>query len=706
MDADVFTRRKETIYNFICDPQYVPMKVREMAEVLQVAKEDRDDLKLVLDELVAEGRIEVNGKGRYSKAKWTSNTGTFEATTRGFGFICVEGMDEDIYVSAGNVGTAMHGDTVMFELSSTSRGRRREGRIKKVLKRNTSELVGTFEAAGSFGFVVPDNPKYSRDIFVAKEDSLSAETGDKVVVRLSDYGSAARKPEGAITEIIGHAGEAGTDILSIIKGFDLPYDFPEKVLRQANTVAKPVSEADMVGREDLRHLRTVTIDGEDAKDLDDAVTISKTDGEYTLGVHIADVSNYVQESSALDTEALKRGTSVYLVDRVIPMLPPELSNGICSLNKGEDRLALSCIMTIDDKGVIKDNVICESVINVDARMTYTAVDKIITGDDRELCEQYRDFVDDLRLMKELADKLRSRRFARGSIDFDIPESKIILDDKGKPIEVRPYDRNDATKIIEDFMLAANETVAESFFWQEMPFVYRTHDNPDSEKIRSLSVFINSFGYSLKSAREEIHPKELQKLLGKIEGTDEEGLISRLTLRSLKQAKYTVECTGHFGLAAKYYCHFTSPIRRYPDLQIHRIIKDCLRNRMSERKAGHYEAILPEVARKSSELERRAEEAERETEKLKKAEYMLGHIGEQFEGIIVGMNAWGMYVELPNTIEGMVHVMTLKDDFYKYNENTYELVGERKNKHFKLGEKVNIKVTGADVLRRTVDFELV
>lgn len=706
MDTKKLEKRKETIYAFICDSLYVPMRIKEIATVLQIPREQRDDLKLVLDELISEGKVELTSRGKYIKSEIKINQGTFESSTRGFGFISIEGVEEDIYVSPKDVNTAMHGDTVQFELSRSSKGKRREGRVTKVLERNTKELVGTYENAGNFGFVVPDNPKYSRDIFVSKERSKGANTGDKVVVKLTDYGNASKKPEGIISENLGSSDDAGTDILSIIKGFDLPLEFPEKVKRQAENVAKAVSEADMAGRMDLRHLPTVTIDGEDAKDLDDAVTIEKKDDKYILGVHIADVTNYVQEKSALDVEALKRGTSVYLTDRVIPMLPRTLSNGICSLNQGEDRLALSCIMTIDSKGVVVDHVITESVINVNERMTYTSVNAILANDDEKEKERYADFVPYFKLMEELAALLREKRYKRGSIDFDFPESKIILDENGKPVEIKPYERNVATRIIEDFMLAANETVAEDYFWQEMPFVYRTHDVPDSEKIKRLSTFINNFGYSLKSSQEEIHPKELQKLLSKIAGTPAENLISRLTLRSLKQAKYTTACTGHFGLAAKYYCHFTSPIRRYPDLQIHRIIKDNLRGRMNDNKIAHYNAILTEVAKRSSELERRAEEAERETDKLKKTQYMLNYIGEEFEGVISGMNQWGIYVELPNTIEGMVHVSTLKDDFYAYNEGTFEMVGERFNKHYKLGQTVKIRVINADVLRRTIDFELV
>ena len=449
----------------------------------------------------------------------------------------------------------------------------------------------------------------------------------------------------------------------------------------------------------------VTIDGEDAKDLDDAITLTKEGGQYHLGVHIADVTNYVQEHSALDVEALERGTSVYLVDRVIPMLPHALSNGICSLNQGEDRLALSCMMVIDAKGNVIDHKLAETVVRVDRRMTYTSVRKILMDKDEAERAEYEALVPMFEQMEELAAILREKRRKRGSIDFDFPETKIVLDGQGKPVEVKPYERNVATKIIEDFMLIANETVAQDFFWQELPFVYRTHDVPDPEKIRKLRQFIYNFGYSMKAGQEEIHPKELQKLLEKIDDTPEEPLISRLTLRSMKQAKYTTDCTGHFGLATQYYCHFTSPIRRYPDLQIHRIIKESLRGKMTEKRIAHYEGILPEVASQSSRRERLAEEAERETNKMKKVEYMSEHIGEIFEGVISGITAWGMYVELPNTIEGMIHVTNLNDDYYHYVEDTYELVGEHTGKRYKLGQAIQVAVARTDKMLRTIDFVL-
>ena len=553
---------------------------------------------------------------------------------------------------------------------------------------------------------MPDNPRFAQDIFIPLERSKGAVSGHKVVVEITDYGKNGKKPEGKVVEIIGHINDPGTDIMSIVKAYDLPVEFSEKIMHQVENVSNEVSTADMAGRMDFRDWQTVTIDGEDAKDLDDAITLTKEGDNYKLGVHIADVSNYVQEHSALDVEALSRGTSVYLVDRVIPMLPHKLSNGICSLNAGENRLTLSCVMTIDAKGNVIDHTIAESVIKVDRRMSYTSVKKILEDHDENEIREYEELVPMFELMQELAAILRKKRMKRGSIDFDFPETKIVLDDKGKPVEIKPYERNVATKIIEDFMLIANETVAQDYFWQELPFVYRTHDNPDTEKIKKLSTFINNFGYSIHIGQDEVHPKELQKLLQKIDGTPEEALISRLTLRSMKQAKYTTMSTGHFGLATPYYCHFTSPIRRYPDLQIHRIIKDNLRGRMNAKKIEHYDKILPEVAKHSSEMERRADEAERETDKLKKVEYMSERIGEVFEGVISGVTEWGFYVELPNTVEGLVHVTTLVDDYFHYNESTYELVGEVTNIRYKLGQRVHVMVTGTDKILRTIDFRVV
>jgi ribonuclease R len=568
-----------------------------------------------------------------------------------------------------------------------------------------TRVVGIYEESKHFGFVVPDNPRFSKDIFIPQGCAKGAVAGHKVVAEITDFGGENRKPEGKVVEILGHVNDPGTDILSIVRGYDLPVEFSEKILHQVERVAKEVSPADRAGRMDLREWQTVTIDGEDAKDLDDAITLTKEGDCYRLGVHIADVTNYVQEHSALDVEAKSRGTSVYLVDRVIPMLPHALSNGICSLNEGQDRLTLSCIMTVDAKGNVTDHIITESVIHVDRRMSYTSVKKILDDRDAEECSRYEELIPLFERMRDLSLILRKKRRARGSIDFDFPETKIVLDQAGNPVDIKPYERNVATKIIEEFMLLANETVAQDYFWQELPFVYRTHDTPDTEKIRKLSTFINNFGYHIHIAQDEVHPKELQKLLERIDGTPEEPLISRLTLRSMKQAKYTTVCTGHFGLATNYYCHFTSPIRRYPDLQIHRIIKDNLRGRMNQTRIDHYEKILPEVAKHASETERRADEAERETEKCKKVAYMAKRIGCEYEGVISGVTEWGFYVELPNTVEGLVHVTSLTDDYYHYSEATYELVGEARGKHYKLGQRVHVVVTEADVLMRTISFAL-
>ena len=699
-------KRKKIIYDFICDDFYVPMKLKELAILLQVPKDQRNELKKVMDALVADGKVSVTQKGKYVKGTAKQLVGTYQAHARGFGFVTVEGQADDIFISEDDANGAFHMDQVEVVITKAPEGKRREGKIVRILSHGTVKLVGYFQKNKNFGFVIPDNDRFVKDIFVPLERSKGAVTGHKVVVELTSYGKDGKKPEGKVVEIIGHVNDPGTDIMSIVKGYDLPVEFPEKVLNQAERVAKDVTSADMAGRMDIRSWRMVTIDGEDAKDLDDAISITKEGENYQLGVHIADVTNYVQERSALDREAYERGTSVYLVDRVIPMLPHALSNGICSLNAGEDRLALSCIMTVNPKGEVIDHKIAETVVHIDQRMSYTSVKKILEDRDPEEMEAYKEFVPMFELMAELAKILREKRHRRGSIDFDFPESKIMLNADGTPTEIRPYDRNTATKIIEDFMLLANETVAEDYFWQEIPFVYRTHDVPDEEKIQKLCTFINNFGHSMHVANKEVRPKEIQKLLAKVDGTPEGDFISRLALRSMKQAKYTPENTGHFGLAAQYYCHFTSPIRRYPDLQIHRIIKETLRGRMNENRMEHYESILPEVTKHASQMERRAEEAERETIRLKKAEYMEQHIGEVFAGVISSITKWGMYVELENTVEGLIHVTNMHGDHYDYYEDRFEMIGEHTRRSYKLGQKVYVRVLDTDRLQRTIDFELV
>ena len=704
MTEELLKQRKEMLVQLVHDKTYVPMKLKELAMLLSVPKEQRDELKEVLDILIAEGKIGISKKGKYGKAEEFALAGTFSGHAKGFGFVTIEGREQDVFIPADKTKGAMDGDKVQIVIEGEARGKRAEGTVLRILEHANKTVIGFYQKNKNFGFVLPDNQKLGQDIFIPQGKDMGAVTGHKVIVRITDFGDDRKKPEGVITEILGHVNDPGVDILSIIKAYGLPEGFPDDVMVQVAGIPDEVEEEEKKNRLDLRHLQTVTIDGEDAKDLDDAISISKeNDDHYTLGVHIADVSHYVTENSPLDKEALKRGTSVYLVDRVIPMLPHKLSNGICSLNAGTDRLALSCLMEIDGKGNVIGHRIAETLIQVDRRMTYTAVNAIVTDRDPDVMEEYRDFVPMFDLMKELADILRERRKKRGSIDFDFPESKIILDEKGRPVDIKPYERNAATKIIEDFMLMANETIAEDYFWQELPFLYRTHDYPDPEKMKRLGTFINNFGYTIRTQNGEVHPKELQKLLDKIEGTPEEALISRLTLRSMKQAKYTTVCTGHFGLAANYYTHFTSPIRRYPDLQIHRIIKENLRRGLSDRRFAHYDSILPEVAVQCSSMERRADEAERETDKLKKCEYMSKRIGKEYDGVISGVTNWGLYVELPNTVEGLIRVNDLTGDYFVFDEEHMELVGEMTRKSYKLGQKIRVQVADTDKLTRTIDF---
>lgn len=704
MEDKLREQRKQMIIDLINDPLYVPMKEKELAAILQVPKNMRWELHDILEDLLSEGKISVSAKRKFGKPDYATVIGTFTANPRGFGFVTVEGMHEDVYIPPEYIKNALHGDKVQIMILPVEYGgKRREGRIVRVIEHGLKEVVGTFKKNRTFGFVIPDNQKITRDIFVPLEHSKGAENDTKVVISITDYGTDKKKPEGRVKEILGSKNDPGTDILSVAKAYEIPMEFPPEVGRQLKKIPDKVT--DIEGRMDIRDWQTVTIDGEDAKDLDDAITLIKKGDHYQLGVHIADVSHYVTEDSALDKEAVKRGTSVYLIDRVIPMLPKKLSNGICSLNEGCDRLTLSCIMDIDEKGNVIDHMIAETLIQVDRRMSYTSVKKILTDRDQEEMEKYQELIPMFERMQELSALLRKKRFGRGAIDFDFPESKIYLNEKGEPVDIKPYDQNVATKIIEDFMLLANETVAEDYYWQELPFVYRIHEKPDEDRMMKFGMFINNFGYSIHSSNGEIHPKELQKLLDKIEGTPTEPLISRLMLRSMKQAKYTTENTGHFGLSAKYYCHFTSPIRRYPDLQIHRIIKENMREGLSEKQIRHYKQILPEVSKRASSTERRAEEVEREVEKMKKAQYMSKRIGKAYTGVISGVTAYGMYVELDNTVEGMVHVSDLFDDYYQFIESQYALVGEVTGKTYKLGQSIRIKVQSVDMTMKTINFLL-
>lgn len=721
-DSNRLAERKEKLLALMNDAAYVPMKIKELAILLDIPKSSRGELTEVLDSLIADGKISVSKKGKYAKAETFAVSGTFMAHPKGFGFVSVEGRDQDLFVAPDNTKDAMDGDTVQVVVEEARGDRRAEAVVVKVLARANETVIGLYEKNKHFGFVIPDNPRITKDIFIPEGREMGAVSGHKVVVRLTSFGEGHKNPEGLIEEILGHINDPGVDILSIIRAYGLPEEFPQEVMEETAGVPESltseiIEEELKRGRVDLRNVPMVTIDGEDAKDLDDAVSLSKEEKDghtvYHLGVHIADVSHYVKEGHPLDREALKRGTSVYLVDRVIPMLPHRLSNGICSLNAGSDRLALSCLMDIDGKGNVTGHTICETLVNIDRRMTYTAVNAVLTAETetdvekqkfcRECLDQYSEFVPMFHLMEETAGILREKRKARGAVDFDFAESKIILDEKGRPKEIKPYERNQATKLIEDFMLAANETVAEEYYWQQLPFLYRTHEKPDEEKIKRFGILINNFGYSIRLQNGELHPKEMQKLLEKVEGKPEEALLSRMALRSMKQARYTTDCAGHFGLAASYYTHFTSPIRRYPDLQIHRIIKENLHGNLEKKRISHYDKLLNEVAAWTSARERVAEEAERETDKTKKVEYMEHHIGEEFDGVISGVSNYGFYVELPNTVEGMVRVSELDGDYYVYDEEHCQLIGERTRKTFKLGQNIRVHVVSVDRYMKTIDF---
>lgn len=698
---------KEKLYGFICDEQYKPMRLKDIRFLLQVSDADKKRVEDALNELISEGKIELTPKGKYKKLDSNLLVGTYIGNKKGFGFVRVEGEKEDYFIPAKFSMDAFHNDRVIIKPESyAAAGKRKEAKVVNVLDRGMTVVVGTFERQDGFGFVLPDNQKVADDIFVSKKDTMGAMSGHKVVCQITNYGERGKSPEGKIVEILGHINDPSTDLLSVVRAYDIPTEYPEKVMNALDDIPDEISAEDIVGRTDFRDLLTVTIDGEDAKDLDDAISISYEDGVYTLGVHIADVSHYVKEKSELDKEALKRGTSCYLIDSVIPMIPHKLSNGICSLNAGVDRLTLSCIMKIDKKGKVIDHTICEGVIHVDERMSYTNVQKILERNDEEILERYKHIIGMCDLMLELSKIIRSCRHKRGSIDFDVDETKILVDENHKPIEIKAYDRNPATKLIEDFMLMANETIAEDYFWQELPFEYRTHESPDPEKIDNLTVFMNNFGLFMRPNQEEIHPKELQKILERIEGEPYEALISKMMLRSMKQARYSTECSGHFGLSCKYYCHFTSPIRRYPDLQIHRIIKENLHGELNDKRISHYNRILPGVAADNSAKERRAEEAEREVIKLKEIEYMQDHIGEVYAGVVSGVTSNYIFVELENTVEGAVSIAYMYDDCYYFHDDMYAVVGEQSGKKYQLGDKVTIKVLRCDKIKKTIDFSFV
>lgn len=700
--------RKKRIKEFIESEDYTPLKRGEMRVILQVPKDESGDFDTVINSLISEGEVFETKKGKLVTTKSINlKTAVFMANAKGFGFARLEDSnDNDIYIPPESTLNAMNKDKILVRITVPSyNGKRASGEVVKILSPTKEGVVGTFDEGRGFGFVICDDKKIN-DIFIPKGSTKGAVTGSKVVVNITKRPSPNKCAEGEVIEILGHKDDPGVDILSIIRQFDLPVDYPEDVYEQTEDMPEDITEAEIEGREDLRNIQTVTIDGDDSKDFDDAVSLDILEnGNFLLGVHIADVSHYVTEGSPLDKEAYKRGTSVYLVDRVIPMIPHRLSNGICSLNPDTDRLTLSCIMEIDREGTVVNHKIVESVIHSNCRMTYTKVNNVIENNDPDQIKEYEEFVPMLRDMDKLRKILNNRRRLRGAVNFDFPEPKIILDSEGKVLDIKPYERNSATNLIEEFMLVCNETIAEDYYWQGIPFVFRNHDQPDEEKIEGLKKLISAFGYRIKG-KGEIHPMEIQKLIEKVKDTPQEHIISRMVLRSMKQAKYQAENIGHFGLAAKFYCHFTSPIRRYPDLQIHRIIKEVIEGKLTENRIKHYDSMLSEIAYHCSTTERTSDDAERETDRLKMAQYMQEHIGEEYNGLISGVTSWGIYVELENTVEGMVPLNEIDDDFYEYEEENLRVVGRRTGKIYMLGDEVRVRVIRTDIQARTIDFMFV
>ena len=700
---------KDTLLEFMREEAYRPMDIQELVSVFDINPDEYRAFKKTLKTMEKEGLIFRTKKDKFALPERLGLiTGKLQAHAKGFGFLIpeVEG-EKDVFIPSSFINGAMNGDRILVQITREDKnGKKREGEVIQILERGNTKIIGVYEDSKNFGFVIAEDTRISQDIFISKKDRNGAKDGDVVVVEITKWPEKRRSPEGVVKEVLGQKGDKGLDILTIIKKYGLPEEFPPKVQAFASGIDEEIPLKEYKRRKDLRDVRMVTIDGEDAKDLDDAVSIERLDnGRYRLGVHIADVSHYVREKNPLDKEALKRGTSVYLIDRVIPMLPKKLSNGICSLNPKVDRLTLSCIMVIDGSGKVLDHEIVESVIRTNERMTYTDVTKILKDNDPELSKRYDYLLDDFKAMEELCNILYKKRTKRGAIDFEFEESKIILNEFGKPIDIKPYEREIAKRIIEEFMLVCNETVAEHMFWSHLPFVYRIHEDPDEEKLEKFREFIYNLGYIVKW-NGEVKPRNLQEILEKVRGKKEETVVSTLLLRSMMRAKYSPECVGHFGLAAKYYCHFTSPIRRYPDLQIHRIIKEFINGKIDDDRSKKLTALVDYAARQSSETENIATEAEREVDDLKKAEYMLDRIGEEFEGIVSSVTSFGMFVELPNTIEGLIHITALDDDYYIYDENHLCLMGERSKKIYRLGDFVKVRCSKVDIPNREIYFDMV
>ena len=700
--------RKEKILEFIKDKDYTPMKAKEIALLLGVPKNDYDNFLNILNELEDEYKIRKNRKNRYILVEEKYYEGYYRKNQKGFGFVKVGA--EEVYISKEDSLNALNEDKVLIQIiKEKTKDQSSEGKVVKILKHEKDTVVGIFQKSQNFGFVVPDDKKFGTDIFISKKNFGKARNNHKVLVKITKYPKDGKKAEGEIVEVLGNVNEAGVDMLSLIKEHKLPAKFPEQVVEEARKCGNEIDKKDIKNRVDLRDKIIFTIDGEDAKDLDDAVRVEKLDnGNYKLDVHIADVSYYVKEDSLLDREALIRGTSIYMLGRVIPMLPRELSNGICSLNAGEDRFTLSCSMEIDNRGKVVSAEIYKGIIRVTERMSYTDVQKILDGTDEKVLQKYSKYIQEFKNMEELANILKTRRLENGYLNLDIPESKIDLDIDGYVTNVSKYETTFAHEIIEQFMLTANETIAEKFFWLDAPFIYRVHEKPDIEKVQELNRFLWNFGLNIKANKDNIYPKEFSKVLEEIKGKEEEKVISTLILRTLKVARYEAENQGHFGIASKYYCHFTSPIRRYPDLFIHRIISKYLEDNyvVDDEFIEKYKEEAENRANQSSEREKIATLVEREAEDIKKAEYMESRIGEEYEGIVSSITQFGMFVELPNTVEGLIRFENLGNEYFIYDEEKKRLIGEHSNTVYKIGDKVNIRVLSANKLLRQIDFEII
>lgn len=702
--------QEQKVLNLIKDKDYAPMKAKEIAMIMHVPKSEYNELLRILGKLEMELKIQKNRKNQYRPVDTVYYDGIYRKNQKGFGFVKIENQEDEIYIAKENSKNALNGDRVLVEIiEEKNKLKKAEGKVVKILKHEKDTIVGRFENNKHFGFVVPDDKNFGTDIFISKKNFGKARNNHKVLVKIIKYPEKGKKAEGKIIEVLGNVNEAGVDMLSLIKEHNLPSTFPEPVVEEAKRCGNKINENDIIGRRDLREDIIFTIDGEDAKDLDDAVKVTKLENEnYKLDVHIADVSHYVKPNSLLDQEAVLRGTSIYMLGRVIPMLPRELSNGICSLNAGEDRFTLSCSMEINTKGEVISSDVYKAIINVTERMTYTNVQKILDNSEEEVIKQYKPYISEFKLMEELAHILKNKRLEQGYLNLDIPESKIELDIDGRVTNIKKYETTFANEIIEQFMLTANETIAEKFFWLDAPFIYRVHEKPDYEKVQELNKFLFNFGLKIKANKDNIYPKEFAKILEESKGREEEKVISNLVLRTLKVARYEAVNQGHFGIASKYYCHFTSPIRRYPDLFIHRVISKYLEENydVEETFVEEYKKQAEERAKQSSERENIATKVERESEDIKKAEYMEGRIGEEYEGIISSVTSFGIFVELENTVEGLIRFDDLGDEYFIYDEERKRLIGEHTKTMYKIGDKMKIRVKDASKLLRTVDFEKV